>query len=421
MNKKGRFILNIIIIVLLTAGLLYIFRGQIFQQFYKPATAPLQEEVEIEDEREAIKVEEKDVEIIAENFQIPWEVAFLPDGVLLVTERSGTLRSIGKEERIYIIEGVEHIGEGGLLGMALHPQFSENRWIYLYLTTKVGNRLENRVERYRLEDAHLLEKTIIINNIPGAAIHNGGRIAFGPDGYLYITTGDAGSPNLAQDINNLAGKILRLKDNGSIPPDNPFGNAVWSYGHRNPQGLTWDDKGRFWATEHGAIAHDELNLIEKGKNYGWPVIQGDEKKEGMENPIIQSGPIETWAPAGIAFWNGSLFFGGLRGETLYEAKIIGERRVSLKTHLRQEFGRIRAVVLGPDGYLYITTSNTNGRGRPRSGDDKIIRINQEIQFECCGILGNIEGDVTHLRTKANLLNLILKNGSSPLITNVFED
>ena len=283
---------------------------------------------------------------------------------------------------MYAIEGVEHVGEGGLLGMALHPQFSENRWIYLYLTTNIGNGLKNRVERYRFEGDRLSEKTIIIDNIPGAAYHDGGRIAFGPDGYLYITTGDAGSSNLAQDINLLAGKILRLKDDGSIPPDNPFGNAVWSYGHRNSQGLAWDKEGNLWATEHGRSGIlsglDELNLIEKGENHGWPVIQGDEKKEDMKSPIVQSGADETWAPAGIAFWDGSLFFGGLRGESLYEATILNGNKVALKARFRQEFGRIRAVILGADGYLYITTSNTDGRGDPNPNDDKIIRINPGV-------------------------------------------
>ncbi len=350
----------------------FILREQIFRQFYKPTTTSL---------HEGIKVSE-DFKIIADNLQIPWEIAFLPDGDLLVTERPGILKRIGKEMRAYTIEGVQHIGEGGLLGMALHPRFSENQWIYLYLTTKNDEGLINRVERYRFEGDRLSEKKTIVDNIPGAAYHDGGRIAFGPDWYLYVTTGDAGKNNLAQDTSSLAGKILRLKDDGSIPSDNPFGNAVWSYGHRNSQGLAWDDKGRLWATEHGRSGLlsglDELNLIEKGKNYGWPTIEGDKGKDGMETPIVHSGPDETWAPAGVAFWDGSVFFGGLRGETLYEAKFINEREVSLKVHLRQEFGRIRAVVLGPDGYLYITTSNTDSRGDIRANDDKIIRINPSI-------------------------------------------
>lgn len=319
------------------------------------------------------------VSVVAENLKIPWEIAFFPDGDFLVTERAGVLKRIGKNPEEYKIEGVEHSGEGGLLGAALHPNFSENRWLYLYFTTRVSGRIENRVERYRFKNGRLSEKTLIIGDIPAGAVHNGGRIAFGPDGYLYITTGDAGNGNLSQDINSLAGKILRLNADGVVPPDNPFSNAVYSYGHRNSQGIIWDNKGRLWATEHGRSGilsgFDELNLIEKGKNYGWPVIQGDERRGDMKNPIVHSGPDETWAPAGAVFWDGSIFFGGLRGQSLYEAKIGNADEVSLKAHFRGEFGRIRAVVLGPDGYLYIATSNTDGRGAPKENDDKIIRIN----------------------------------------------
>ncbi len=383
MNKKARLVLNIVIIFFLIAGLLYIFRNQLFRQFYKPTPTSFEEGVTRNARSgELEKIPEQTFEIVADNLQIPWEIVFLPDGDLLVTERHGILKRIGDNERVYVIEGMKHVGEGGLLGMALHPRFSENQWIYLYITTKNGEGLINRVERYRFGRDRLTEKTIIIDNIPGAAYHDGGRIAFGPDGYLYVTTGDSGKSNLAQDSSSLAGKILRLKDDGSIPPDNPFGNAIWSYGHRNSQGLAWDKKGQLWATEHGRSGVlsglDELNLIEKGKNYGWPVIQGDETKTGMKSPIIQSGPDETWAPAGIAFFDNSLFFGGLRGESLYEAKVISEREVSLKVHFRQEFGRIRAVVFGPDGFLYLTTSNTDDRGKPKSNDDKIIRINPLI-------------------------------------------
>lgn len=210
-------------------------------------------------------------------------------------------------------------------------------------------------------------------------MHDGGRIAFGPDGFLYITTGDASQSRLAQDIRSLAGKILRIRDDGSVPSDNPFGNAVWSYGHRNPQGLAWDDRGRLWATEHGRSipfsGYDELNLIEKGGNYGWPDIQGDRAKPDMERPIIHSGPSTTWAPAGAAFLNGSIFFGGLKGTALYQAKITGERNIALTKHFEKAYGRIRAVVKGPDDMLYISTSNTDGRGEARPGDDNIIRIN----------------------------------------------
>lgn len=334
-------------------------------------------------------------EIVAQNLQIPWEIAFLPEGDLLVTERAGTLKRIGVQGRTFKIDGIKHIGEGGLLGITLHPDFLQNRWLYLYLTTATQAGLQNRVERYRLENNSLQDKKIIIDNIPGAKYHDGGRIAFGPtlapngtatskpNYYLFITTGDAGNSNLAQDINSLAGKILRLKDDGSIPRDNPFGNAIWSYGHRNPQGLTWDNQGRLWATEHGRSGLlsglDELNLIEKGGNYGWPVIQGDEKSAGMRSPIIQSGPKETWAPAGAMYFNDTVLFTGLRGESIYQAKILKDGFAnSVTTHLRGVFGRLRAIKIGPDGFIYVTTSNTDGRGKEKTGDDKIIKISPEL-------------------------------------------
>lgn len=313
-------------------------------------------------------------EVTAEGLQIPWEVAFLPSGEILVTERPGKLLKIGKDRQTIPIEGVQHVGEGGLLGLALHPNFKDNQLIYLYLTTKAGDGLRNRVERYRLEGTKLADRKSIIENIPGAALHDGGRLAFGPDQKLYITTGDAGVKPLAQNKNSLAGKILRVNDDGSIPSDNPFGSAVWSYGHRNVQGIAWDDKGRMWATEHGARAHDELNRIERGANYGWSVIQGDEVKAGMVSPIIQSGDT-TWAPAGLTFLDNKLYFSGLAGQALFSVTVKDDGSLGeLETHLKDTFGRLRAVVAGPDRNFYLTTSNTDGRGQPQPGDDKIIKI-----------------------------------------------
>src|SRR3989344_1182867 len=226
--------------------------------------------------------------IVAENLRIPWDIAFLPSGELLVTERSGTLLRIGDDQKKYEIEGVHHRGEGGLLGIALHPDFERNKLLYLYLTTKDGGGVSNRIERYRYHDDELTERLEILSGIPGSLYHDGGPIAFGPEGFLYITTGDAGEAQNAQEKNSFAGKILRIEDDGTIPADNPFGNVVYSYGHRNPQGLTWDDQGRLWSTEHGRSGlqsgYDELNLIEKGKNYGWPVIEGPETREEMVAP-----------------------------------------------------------------------------------------------------------------------------------------
>ena len=316
--------------------------------------------------------------IVAENLRIPWDIAFLPSGELLVTERSGTLLRIGDDQKKYEIEGVHHRGEGGLLGIALHPDFERNKLLYLYLTTKDGGGVSNRIERYRYHDDELTERLEILSGIPGSLYHDGGRIAFGPEGFLYITTGDAGEAQNAQEKNSFAGKILRIEDDGTIPADNPFGNVVYSYGHRNPQGLTWDDQGRLWSTEHGRSGlqsgYDELNLIEKGKNYGWPVIEGPETREEMVAPVLQSGPDTTWAPASALFYDGSIFFGGLKGEALYEATIDGGGELELFTHLLHAYGRIRTVTMGPDGFFYLTTSNTDGRGDPAANDDRIIRI-----------------------------------------------
>lgn len=383
--------------ILLLAISYYFFGNEIIRFFYAPQEPPAG--LSNNPAKNGDLLIGSDYEVVAENLKIPWEVAFLPGGDLLVTERTGTLLRLGKDKKTYRIEGVAHQGEGGLLGMALHPDFEQNNWIYLYLTTSSDGGLKNRVERYRFENDFLTDRRVIIDGIPGATYHDGGRMRFGPvsaptsvgatagkpDYYLFITTGDAGRSNLAQDKNSLAGKILRIKDNGEIPSDNPFGNlpagqagAVWSYGHRNPQGLAWDDKGQLWATEHGRSGilsgFDELNLIENGKNYGWPEIQGDERKDGMESPVLHSGSDYTWAPADIEFVRGSLFFGGLRGEALYEARSNRDGKPDLKIHFLGQFGRLRAVKLGPDGMLYITTSNTDGRGVPRAGDDKIIRI-----------------------------------------------
>ncbi len=321
----------------------------------------------------------KDREIIAQDLDIPWEVAFLPDGDYLVTERPGNLLKVGKDKKIIKVQGVQHVGEGGLMGLTLHPKFKENNLLYLYFTTGSGGNLTNKLERYKFDGNTISERKVVLEGVRGSSNHDGGRIAFGPDGNLYIGTGDAEQPEVAQNTKSLNGKILRIKDDGSIPSDNPFGNAVYSYGHRNVQGLTWDDRGNLWATEHGRSGFqsgfDELNLIEMGKNYGWPTIQGDEERAGMVRPVVHSGGSETWAPGGATYLNGSIFFVGLRGATLYEAKLNGKAVGKLKKHLKDEYGRIRSVQVGPDKMLYITTSNRDGRGIPKQSDDKLIRIN----------------------------------------------
>lgn len=332
--------------------------------------------------------DEESIQIVAQNLDIPWEVVFLPDESLLVTSRAGSLVRLWPDRQQAVpVEGVAHVGEGGLLGLALHPDYERNQLIYLYSTTREGGRLTNRVERYRFDQAAnaLHDREVIVANIPGASNHDGGRIAFGPDGMLYITTGDAENPNSAQDTSALSGKILRLTPDGQVPADNPFGNAVYSYGHRNPQGLAWDSAGQLWATEHGPsgsqTGNDEVNRIVKGGNYGWPTIRGTQTREGMIAPVLESGRSDTWAPAGTAIVGDVLFFTGLRGQALYSAQIVGERLTDFKQHFASEYGRLRAVVVSPDAqWLYITTSNRDGRGAVNAGDDKLIRLKTELFF-----------------------------------------
>ncbi|MEM5811590.1 MAG: PQQ-dependent sugar dehydrogenase [Candidatus Aenigmatarchaeota archaeon] len=379
-------IIFIIVTVIILFALLFSFRPYFEKLYFEP-----QEEIKEKIEQGISDLEDKEVyDIVFENLEIPWSIVFINDNEVLITERIGKVKILNiKDKKLiqeFIIGEVKSIGEGGLLGATLHPNFSKNNFVYFYYTTEKDGSLINKVERYvlRLEDGkyELKKDKIIVDNIPAANIHNGGRIKFGPDGYLYITTGDAGNSQNSQNINSLAGKILRVKDDGSFPEDNPFKSLVYAYGIRNSQGIVWDNRGNLWSIDHGRSGFksglDEINLIEKGKNYGWPIIEGDETKEGMEKPIIHSGEDITWAPADLIYYNGSLFFTGLRGQGLYQYNIETNQ---LTVHFFKKFGRLRAITLGLDENFYISTSNRDGRGDPKEGDDKIIKVNPIKLFE----------------------------------------
>lgn len=369
-----RILIVLLVVLFVAAASAYALRESIRDRFFKPTASTIPEGIKTPDQT-------KNIEVVAKGIDTPWGIAFLPDGDMLVTERTGNIQRIGDNRKTYKVEGVTETSEGGLLGIAVHPEFDVNNFVYVYLTTQDGGTTTNRIERYVYAADKLSERTVILENIPGSANHDGGRIAFGPDRRLYASTGDASNDASAQDKNSLAGKILRITDEGGIPEDNPFGSAVYSYGHRNPQGLAWDAQDQLWSTEHGRSGvrsgFDELNLIKKGANYGWPVIEGDETAPGMVAPVAHSGADDTWAPAGLAHLNGSLFFGGLRGQTLYQAKISGENQVTLTAHLRQQNDRLRTTAVH-DGRLYVTTSNTDGRGTPGTDDDQITRFKASV-------------------------------------------
>lgn len=335
------------------------------------------------------------VETIAAGLDTPWALDFAPDGRMFVSERSGRIRIIenGKlHAESWITLEVAAVGEAGLLGLAVDPRFAQNRFLYAAYSYRNGaGQLRNRLARLR-EDGQtgkgVIDK-ILIDDVGGANNHNGGRVKFAADGKLYWTMGDAQTTRYAQNLKSLNGKILRLNSDGGVPSDNPFaGSYVYSYGHRNPQGLAWQPgSGRLFATEHGpsgfqGCCRDEVNLIEPGKNYGWPELRGDDTKDGMVAPLIHAGTSETWAPAGAAFltqgpWAGSMLFTGLRGQTLYRV-IFDPANLAkvdrLERHLPRQLGRLRDVVEGPDRAIYLLTSNRDGRGSPAPEDDRLLRL-----------------------------------------------
>jgi len=330
-----------------------------------------------------------EIHTVAENLKIPWAIAFAPDGTIYFTERGGDLRVIqnGQLNPNPIASFQVGKGEGGLLGIALDPNFENNSYLYLYYTYN-NSPIYNKVVRYTITDNQLSNELILIDEIPGASYHDGGRIRFGPDNTLYITTGDAGNAESAQDVNSLAGKILRINSDGTIPDDNPFDSPVYSYGHRNPQGLDWHPDSKILViSEHGpsgerGFAHDEVNVISSGNNYGWPEIIGDETGENFVNPIIHTG-LDTWAPSGASFynsdniedWYGKYFIATLRGNHLRMLDLdLENNKVISSKKILDNFGRLRDASMGPDGNLYLLTSNQDGRGIPAFNDDRILRV-----------------------------------------------
>ena len=310
---------------------------------------------------------------LATDLVTPWSLARLADGSTLISERdTGTIRQLTPEGELldgFAVEGIRHGGEGGLLGIAVDP--STEFYLYIYLTTEN----DNRVVRARLQsdgDVYGIgEVETVLDGMPRSGNHNGGRIAFGPDGALYITAGDAGDPQRAQSEESLGGKILRVNPDGTIPDDNPIeGSPIYSLGHRNPQGIAWDDEGVMYAAEFGQNTWDEFNRIEAGSNYGWPIVEGQGGEEGFVDPLYQ-WPTSEASPSGLVYTQGTFFLAALRGERVWALYVDGDR-VSAVAWFEGELGRIRHVAEGPDGALWLLTSNTDGNGDQREGADRLI-------------------------------------------------
>ncbi|MFZ1702557.1 MAG: PQQ-dependent sugar dehydrogenase [Pyrinomonadaceae bacterium] len=337
------------------------------------------------------------VEVVASGLEVPWAFAWLPNKDMIFTERRGRVRIIegGKlrSEPLFTVPDVEPSSESGLMDITLHPDFSKNDFVYLVYSYNADGK-HVKVVRYKYAGGKFTEAKTIIDNIPGAPNHSGSRCRFGPDGKLYVTTGDSTDWNLAQKLDSLAGKTLRLSDDGTVPPDNPFvktegaRSEIWSYGHRNAQGLAWQPgTGTMFQTEHGpsffegkGSGGDEFNVVDRGANLGWSEIHHAEKREGMVSPLLEYSP--ACAPASGMFYNGSqfpifkgnFFFGCLRGARIIRVVLDGRKVVSQENLVENTFGRIREMEEGPDGNIYFSTSNRDGRGSPAKDDDRILRI-----------------------------------------------
>ncbi len=340
----------------------------------------------------------ENVQLIAGGLEVPWAVDLAPDGRLFVTERPGRVRivklgaggGLQAEPWARVPARANPDSERGLLGIALDPDFATSGFVYLYYSyTSTGGGTLNRLVRLRDQGGKGVDETTLLDNIPGSSNHDGGRIRFGPDGKLYVATGDGEQEQRAQDRNSLGGKILRLNKDGSIPSDNPFpGSAVFSFGHRNVQGLAWHpDTKALYATEHGpsgffpACCNDEVNRIEAGANYGWPIVTGQPNDARFKDPVVWSGRTDTWAPSGAAFatvagpLRGSLLFSALRGQHLHRVVFAADGKIAFEERLLvNAYGRLRDVYELSTGEFLILTSNRDGRGRPAQDDDRILLV-----------------------------------------------
>ena len=321
---------------------------------------------------EETTAEPQEPQVLATGLDVPWAVDFLPDGSALVTERD-TARVLhlvpGEAPReLATVPDVAADNESGLLGIAVSPGYADTGRVFVYLTTS----RDNRVLRMVHDGETLVPDTVVLDGIPRETYHSGGRIAFGPDGHLYVATGDAAVPSRSQDPGSLAGKILRVDEDGDVPADNPrAGSPVWSLGHRNVQGLGWDAAGRMFASEFGQDTWDELNLVEPGGNYGWPVVEGVAGSDDFVEPLHQWRPADA-SPSGVAVTDDAVYLAALRGESLWRVPLDGGEPQRL---LHGEYGRVRDVAVAPDGRLWLLTSNTF-RGEPAGDDDRVVAVDE---------------------------------------------
>ncbi|MEN2466757.1 PQQ-dependent sugar dehydrogenase [Ornithinibacillus sp. JPR2-1] len=334
------------------------------------------------DQDDAIQVFEDSIEVIASDdgninankLFIPWTIN-KHAGTFYLSQRDGTIVAIDGDFGLVEVQNVEvskdilHKGESGFLGFTLAPDFENTKRAFAFHTYDKEGEMVNRIVTLVLDGSTWKEEDVILDHIPGGEMNNGGRIKIGPDGMLYATTGDLGQGDVAQDLDSLAGKILRMELNGEIPNDNPFEDSyVFSYGHRNSQGLAWDEQGVLYSSEHGEKGNDEINIIEAGKNYGWPIIEGDEEAEDMVSPLVHSGE-DTWAPSGVAYHDGQLYITSLAGKRILTYDIATQ----VMEDFYDEAGRLRDVFIEEDA-LFVITSNRDDRGEPTDKDDRLIHL-----------------------------------------------